>query len=191
MSQDPCLFESHKNDKIMLIAVYVDDMMIATNDDTWLCDVKRELSYASEMKDLGKINYCLGIEFMRDEKNRVYFNQKMYTEKLLERFGMSECKPATTPMQVNHKLNKPNRVDSKEMSKYPFQNLIGALLYLFVTTRPDITFAVNYLSQFNSNYNSEHWIAAKRILRFLKNTSDYGLMYEKNDLNLFGVVDAD
>lgn len=104
---------------------------------------------------------------------------------------MADCKPATTPMQVNCKLSKPDRADIREMDKYPYQNLIGALLHLLVTTRPDITFAVNYLSQFNSNFNNEHWKAAKIILRYLKHTSDFGLMYEKNDLNLFGVVDVD
>ncbi|XP_037958216.1 secreted RxLR effector protein 161-like [Teleopsis dalmanni] len=64
-------------------------------------------------------------------------------------------------------------------------------MYLAVTTRPDIAFAVNFLSQFNSNYNVEHWKAAKRILRYLKGTSNYGLLYEKNNEELYGLVDAD
>lgn len=75
--QDPCLFTVHKNGgKITIVAVYVDDMIIAINDNEWLLDVKRELSHAFEMKDLGEINYCLGIELTRDKENRVYLNQK-------------------------------------------------------------------------------------------------------------------
>lgn len=78
MLQDPCLFISHRNGKIMIIAVYVDDMILATNDRNWLCNVKRELSYVFEMKDSGKVNYCLDIKFTRDEENRVYLNQRNY-----------------------------------------------------------------------------------------------------------------
>ncbi|XP_071626304.1 uncharacterized protein [Temnothorax longispinosus] len=77
------------------------------------------------------------------------------------------------------------------MRKYPFQRLIGALMYLAVSTRPDIAYAVNFLSQFNTNYSTEHWLAAKRILRYLRGTEGHGLMYQKSDIPLYGVVDAD
>lgn len=63
-------------------------------------------------------------------------------------------------------------------------------MHLAVSTRPDI-YAVDYLSQFNTNYNIESWKAAKRLLRYLKGTTDYGLVYERTGLALFGVVDAD
>lgn len=64
-------------------------------------------------------------------------------------------------------------------------------MYLAVTTRPDIAYSVNFMSQFNSNYNEEHWKAAKRILRYLKATLNWCLLYEKGDTKLYGVVDAD
>lgn len=191
LTQDPCMFVSHKNDQIMLIAIYVDDMIIASNDGVWMSKIKRELSEAFEMKDLGRIRMCLGIEFLRDKDKRVYLNQKRYTEEILERFGMSECKAASTPIESNCKLTKPEYVNKEVMGQYPYQNLIGALMYLAVSTRPDIAFAVNYLSQFNTNYNAEHWKAAKRVLRYLRGTSECGLMYERTELSLFGVVDAD
>lgn len=176
---------------MMFIAIYVDDIILATNDDVWLCDVKKQLSYAFEMKDMGRINHCLGIEFTRDEDDRVYLNQSVYLEKVLDRFGMSECKPIMTPMDVNMRLEKPKSMKNDVMSQFPYQSLIGALMYLAVSTRPDIAFAVNYLSQFNTNYDLEHWKAAKRVLRYLKGTPDYGLVYERTGLPLFGVVDAD
>lgn len=189
--QDPCVFVARKGERMMLIAIYVDDIILSTNDSSWLRDVKKHLSSAFEMKDMGRINHCLGIEFTRDEEDRVYLNQSLYLEKVLERFGMSECKPTMTPMDVNVKLEKPKCVKNDVMNQYPYQSLIGALMYLAVTTRPDIAYAVNYLSQFNTNYDVDHWKAAKRVLRYLKGTSDYGLVYERTDLPLFGVVDAD
>lgn len=77
------------------------------------------------------------------------------------------------------------------MKQFPYQRLIGSLMYLAVSTRPDIAYAVNFLSQFNTNYDIEHWKAAKRILRYLKGTIDYGLRYKKIGLPLFGFADAD
>lgn len=64
-------------------------------------------------------------------------------------------------------------------------------MYLAVSMRPDISYAVNFMSQFNMNYTEEHWVAAKRILRYLRGTLDYGLLYQKTDVQLYGVVDAD
>lgn len=104
---------------------------------------------------------------------------------------MQHCKPAKTPIETNGQLKKSTRANEEEMQKYPYQRLIGALMYLAVSTRPDIAYAVNFMSQFNTNYTSEHWVAAKRILRYLKGTVKHGLMYQKSDTPLYGVVDAD
>lgn len=191
LQQDPCVFVARKGERVMLIAIYVDDIILAANDDEWIKSIKRQLSSMFEMKDMGKIGHCLGIEFSRDEENRVYLNQKIYLDKVLERFNMSQCKSITTPIDINVKLEKPECVNDNAMKQFPYQSLIGALMYLAVSTRPDIAYAVNYLSQFNTNYDIEHWKAAKRVLRYLKGTSTYGLVYEKTGLPLFGMVDAD
>ncbi|XP_037818290.1 secreted RxLR effector protein 161-like [Lucilia sericata] len=144
------------------------------------------------MKDIGPVKRCLGIDFDQNLKtNQVFLSQQKYAEVILERFGMADFKPVSTPLVINCGLTCPKVKDEKEMSEYPYQRLIGALMYLTVTTRPDIAYAVNYLSQFNSNYTEEHWKAAKRILRFIRGTIDYGLLYNKTNLKLYGVVDAD
>lgn len=70
------------------------------------------------------------------------------------------------------KLEKPQQVNKGTTEQLPYQSLIGALMYLSISTRPDITHAVNYLSQFNTNYDIQHWNAVKRMLRYLKGTSD-------------------
>ncbi|XP_074042427.1 uncharacterized protein [Leptinotarsa decemlineata] len=78
------------------------------------------------------------------------------------------------------------------MTKIPYQEVIGSILYASQGTRPDITYAVNTVSQFNKNYGKAHWTAVKRILRYLKRTMYAKLVYTKNsDSRLKGYCDAD
>ncbi|XP_073942519.1 uncharacterized protein [Choristoneura fumiferana] len=142
------------------------------------------------MRDLGEINYCLGITFERDEK-QIILKQRQYIETILENFGCKDCKPASTPMDTGLKLTK-GTSPTKEKD-IPYQNLIGSLMYLAVATRPDIMFAVSHLSQFNNCYTSEHFQAAKTVLRYLKGTKqkDLNLTYIKGNMKLEGAADAD
>lgn len=191
-TKDPCLFSKKEGDKILLILIYVDDLLLASNEPEWLNIIKSSLSQSFDMKDLGPVKRCLGIDFHQNlEKNQIFLSQRNYAESILERFGMAQCKPASTPMETNCKLAPPPVKDEKAMSKYPYQRLIGALMYMAVTTRPDIAFAVNYMSQFNSNYNEDHWKSAKRILRYIRGSTDYGLLFSKTNSGLYGVVDSD
>lgn len=177
---------------IVLITVYVDDLLIATNNKSWMGKIKNSLAQSFEMKDLGPVNLCLGIEFQQNmAEHKITLNQREYARNLLEKFNMSECKPVQSPLVTQCKLEKPETPDEGVMRKYPYQNLIGSLIYLAVNTRPDIAFSVNFLSQFNTNYNEEHWQAAKRILRYIKGTIDSCLLYRQDSLQLYGVVDAD
>ncbi|KFD66840.1 hypothetical protein M514_20984 [Trichuris suis] len=104
---------------------------------------------------------------------------------------MQNCKPATTPLAPNLKLTKPLTVSKEEMLRFPYQMLIASLMYLAVATRPDIAYAVSSLSQFNTNYAEEHWKAAKRILRYLKGTSNFGLVCRRSGKPPKGYADAD
>ena len=98
-------------------------------------------------------------------------SQSKYVQHLLERFSMSECKPVSTPINVGEKLCKEmcpkDENERLEAEKLPYQGLVGSLMYLAVSTRPDIAHAVSVLSQFNINYGTAHWTAAKRVLRYL------------------------
>eukprot|EP00253_Pinus_taeda_P022050 PITA_22050 len=87
---------------------------------------------------------------------------------------MQDCKPATTPMEPGLKLSAQS--SSLPVDETLFRQLVGSLIYL-TTTRPDISFAVSYISRFMSAPNADHWIAAKRVLRYVRGTSDYGLLY--------------
>ncbi|XP_071648475.1 uncharacterized protein [Temnothorax longispinosus] len=104
---------------------------------------------------------------------------------------MSDCKPVGTPMDPSVKLSNPKGEHNVEGDKLPYRELVGALNYLAVGTRPDISFACSFLGQLNNHYDKTHWVAAKRVLRYLKGTMDVGLFYTLTDKLLSGFVDAD
>ena len=188
---DPCLYTMKKETRTILLAVYVDDIIIATNNIEQMNELKQNLVRTFKMKDMGPLSYCLGIEFKQDIRRKtISMSQTKYTKEVILRFGMENSKPTKTPLDGSVKLKK---AESEEVNdeNLPYQNLIGSLMYLAVSTRPDISYAVSALSQFNTNYGKEHWNAAKRVLRYLNGTSEYKLVYKPTKKMLEGFVDAD
>ncbi|XP_062557506.1 uncharacterized protein LOC134222364 [Armigeres subalbatus] len=103
---------------------------------------------------------------------------------------MEQCKPVSTPMEAGLQLRK--RETNEKLDK-PYRELIGCLTYLMVTSRPDLSASVNYFSQFQSNPNEDHWVHAKRILRYLQGTANHELVYERltvSDHQVIGFADA-
>ncbi|GJQ75229.1 hypothetical protein Trydic_g9829 [Trypoxylus dichotomus] len=148
------------------------------------------MSNEFELKHLGKAQYCLDIEFnIKNEK--ISLLQKGYIQDVLERFGMTDCKPVSTSLNPNDRLMKSIREPTEEQSKQPYRELVGALTYLSLCTRLDISFEVSYLAQFNDCHRNEHWSAAARVLRYLKGTMNLGIVYKTNKLDLRSYVDVD
>lgn len=186
---DPCLFHIGSGEDITLIATYVDDILVASRDQKKIDELRRGLSKHFEIKNIGPAKHCLGIEFQQS-KQRVTMSQPGYIRSLLERFKMTECHPVVTPLDPGLKLKKAE-VQSDEDLKLPYRELVGALTYLASTTRPDISYAVSFLGQFNNCYSSEHWKVAKRVVRYLKGTIDMGLAFSPDSKPMNGFVDAD
>jgi hypothetical protein len=111
-------------------------------------------------------------------------------EEMLEKFGMADCKPVGTPSDTSQKLltAKAHEVIT---GKVPFQEAVGSLLYLAQCTRPDIAFAVNNVSRFNNQHSDVHWMAVKRIFRYLRETTDLKLRYREPSADLEAYNDAD
>uniref|UniRef100_A0A0A9XU65 Copia protein n=2 Tax=Lygus hesperus TaxID=30085 RepID=A0A0A9XU65_LYGHE len=127
------------------------------------------------------------------DKGELYIDQSDYILQVLKKFRMDDAKPVKTPMEVDV---KPLIVEDKEKQPFsktvPYQEVIGCLLYLSQISRPDIIYAVNTLSRFNKNFQSQHWHAAKRVLRYLKGSVNMRLCYSKNssgDLQVFSDSD--
>lgn len=185
---EPCVFIKNYNDSLTIIALYVDDFFIFSNDHIESENLKKELSNNFQLKDLGQAKQILGMNICIDKvKNVITLDQTEYIDTLLLKFNMVDCKTVETPMEKNLNLNR-----NKETSfSVPYQQLIGSLMYLSVMTRPDISYSVSYLSQFNNCFNNEHWQHAKRLLKYLKKTKDHCLVYKRNSNSLEGFVDAD
>lgn len=187
-SVDPCLYYIGKGENIALIAVYVDDVLIALNDQKKIDSVISCLSQHFDIRDLGEVGFCLGIQFICED-NVIMMRQSSYIDEILKRFKMEECNPVSTPMDPGVKLDREKQF--KGEIDLPYRELVGCLTYLATSTRPDIAFAASHLGQFNSCYNEIHWKAAKRVLRYLKGTKDMGLVYRADSKPLHGYVDSD
>lgn len=128
--------------------------------------------------------------------NEIKISQRGYVYDILKRYCIPECNSASTPLEPNLKLTRATTEASPEemklpQLKLPYRELIGTLTYLALGTRPDICFAVSYLSQFNSCYRLVHWNAAKQVLKYLKGTVNFGITYRPEDKPIRGHVDAD
>ena len=190
LESDPCVYTAKTEEDTMIVVVYVDDMFIASKNLEWIQALKSNLSKKYASKDLGEIRHRLGMEFNKNQED-LQITQKMYTKKILDHFGMTDSKPVQTALDPNVKLLKPESSSNDDMKLYPYRELIGSLMYLAVATRPDIAYAVNFLSQFNTCYTKEHWIAGKRVLRYLKGTPNSGIKFSKCGKDLQGYIDAD
>jgi hypothetical protein len=139
------------------------------------------------MKDLGSLQYILGIHVFEDTE-AVYLNQGAYIDQILKWFGMENCKPISTPAAVDLKLVKED--SSKPVSQTDYQSMIGSLLYLAISTRPDISYSVGALSKFNACPTETHLTAVKRVFRCLQGTRQLMLKYSKVDSEVVGYCDA-
>jgi hypothetical protein len=184
---DHTLFYRHSKQKITILAVYVDDIIITGDDDVEIAKLKECLSQAFEVKDLGKLKYFLGIEVARSSKG-IVLSQRKYTLDLLNDMGMLGCRAASTPIDQNNKVTAES---GESVDKEKYQRLVGRLIYL-CHTRPDISHAVSVVSRYMHDPRDGHMEAAQRILRYLKGTPGKGLWFKSNGhLGVDGYCDAD
>lgn len=185
---EPCLFMKCNNNVKVYVAIFVDDFFVFYNCENTYKGLRSVLESDFKIKDLGQIKNCLGMN-VNVQKNFVTLDQEQFIDNILKRFSMSDCKTSDTPMEVNLKLEK--AVNGNCSETYPYQQLVGSLMYLSVLTRPDICYSISFLSQYNTCYNEIHWKHLKRLLRYLQKTKHFCLIFKKNCSDLHGFVDAD
>lgn len=187
---DPCVYTRKQANELMVILIYVDDILVMCRDPKEIDRFGDRLAELFEIKVLGDLKRCLGMDFTRG-KDGIHINQGTYIRDTLQRFGMQDSNAVSTPLDVGTKLVKGEAWSGSDGEKPPYRELIGCLLYLSVATRPDIAHATSLLSQFNDCFNKVHWSAAKRVLRYLKGTSNQGILYRYGEESMAGYVDAD
>ncbi|GJX69803.1 zinc finger, CCHC-type containing protein [Tanacetum coccineum] len=137
-------------------------------------------------RDHGEDDLILGIR-IKHESNGIAISQSHYIEKVLKKFNYFDCTPVSTPMDTSEKL-MPN--NGQDVSQLEYSRVIGCLMYAMTCTRPDIAFDVGKLSRYTSNPGTQHWQAIQRVLKYLKKTMDYRLMYTSYPSVLEGYTDA-
>ena len=189
-SADPCVYIRAEN-SVSIVAVYVDDLIILTSTQEEMDSVKADLEEKFRMKDMGLLHYCLGITIVQNGGHKcIWMHQNQYILGMLRRYGMADAKPSPTPADLSVKLVKCDDT-SKSIDRVVYQSMVGSLLYVAMATRPDIAHAVGVVSKFSSNPTQAHLTAVKRIMRYLKGTTDLGLKYTADSGNLIGYSDAD
>jgi hypothetical protein len=148
---DPNLYYKVVNDAPVILLLYVDYLFL-TGAEPLIIQCKRELASEFDMKDLGLMHYYLGLEVWQ-KHGEIFLGQGKYVVKILQKFGMMDCKSMATPMVTN--LKKLRDFDSNLVDSSLYRQFIGSLMYL-VNTRPDICFVVNPLSQFQVEPRYEH-----------------------------------
>nr|KYP66838.1 Retrovirus-related Pol polyprotein from transposon TNT 1-94 [Cajanus cajan] len=178
--------------KILIICLYVDDLLITGNSSADIESLKQSLKKEFEMTDLGILSYFLGLEFAYTEKG-IFMHQKKYISEVLKRFNMMGCNPAETPAEINGKLTRSENEASVDGTL--FRQIVGSLRFI-CHSRPEIAFSVGLVSRFMNDPRQPHLVAAKRILRYLKGTLGYGIMFshqtkEDDGLRLVAYSDSD
>lgn len=180
---DPCVFM--KFDKVsgapVIILLYVDDILIISSSSETVQAVKDLIKNRFEIKDLGEANWILKIHIRRF-KHGIFLCQSTYTTSILKEHDLWETSEKSwkrTPMETNWKHDESSpELDGARVTEYV--SLIAKLIYLSQITRPEITFAVNTLAQFQKTPREHNWIALVRICRYLRKTFDWGLYYQKD-----------
>ena len=151
----------HRIDKsIILLLLYVNDMIITSDDFSDIQELKDFLSQQFEMKDLGHLSYFLGLEITHST-DRLYITQVKYASEILSRAGLTDSKTIDTPVEFNAHLTLSGGKPLSNPSLY--RRLVGSLVYLTVT-RPDIFYAIHQVSQYLSAPRSPHYAGVLRIL---------------------------
>lgn len=185
---DPCVYIMID----LIIAIYVDDFLIFYTDSAKLDEIRKKLHGKFKMKDIGMAKNCLGMNINQGD-GFIELDQGRYALEILQKFGMATCKAAVSPSELNQRLSLYTITGDNDIAgRVPYQEVIGSLLYLANATRPDLAYSTSDMSRFNAKHSEEHWIAVKRILRYLRGTPFLKLRFDRGDDSSFhAYCDAD
>ena len=178
-----------------MILLYVDDILLAGSDKS-VADVAAALAQRYTITDDGEPSHFLGVRFERDRKRGVLkLSQEAYARAVLQRFGMEDCTHSDSPAsgrRLTKAMGPADQQERRTMAKVPYRAAVGALMYLAVSTRPDISQALSQVARFSQDPGAQHWQAVQRILRYVAGTLDRGIVYRHQpQLSFFGYADAD
>lgn len=188
---DSCVFTYEMDNNIIYLLLYVDDGLICGNNTEMIEKLLHNLQVEFEITHR-EAEFFVGLQIQMDRhRGTLKLFQKVYAEKILERFNHMHCHPVSTPAEVGKYFSKDDATAIN--SRMPYREAIGSLMYLMVCTRPDIAYIVGVLSRYLEKPSETHWQGVKRILKYLKGTVDHGIHFNlcSKHLQLTTYSDAD
>jgi transposase InsO family protein len=193
---DCCAFILDKGyETCVIVIVYVDDMIIASRVQTEIQRIKLLIRNKFEIDDLGELKYYLGINIER-HADHITVNQRSYITKLIEKYQLEDSRLVHSPLPTNfifdpHENFNLSPNERSYVENFPTRELIGALNYVAVCTRPDISFAVGALARFQDFPNISTCNAIKHLLKYLNTTKDLHLIFSGSINSVVGFCDSD
>ncbi|KAK9048327.1 hypothetical protein SSX86_032710 [Deinandra increscens subsp. villosa] len=185
---DYSLFTKTMGSSVVHLAVYVDDILLTGNDSSEMTNLKSFLDATFKIKDLGNLHYFLGLEVL-SHSTGYSMSQRKFALDLLKEFDDLALPATNSPLPVH--LQLPLNIGDSISDPLQYRRLVGKLNYL-THTRPDLSFAVQFLSQFMQNPKQPHWDAAMHTLRYVRTTPSLGLFFNNQpDYKLEAFCDSD
>lgn len=185
---DTSLFVFRRGAELIYLLLYVDDIVLTASSTTLLHRTITALQQEFSMKDLGDLHHFLGMQVQR-RPDGLFLSQRQYMQEILDRAGMAECKPCSTPVDTCSKVSAQDGTPVSDATD--FRSLAGALQYL-TFTRPDISYAVQQVCLHMHDPREPHLAALKRILRYIRGTLHLGLLLRPSaQFDLVVYSDAD
>ena len=197
LSSEMSVFVRGAGATFVAICLHVDDQNILSPSLPLILELKAQLQSEFGISDEGPTRYFLGLEIERNRTARTLkVHQETFCKTVLERFSMSDCVPAATPLaddsvQLNRGQGPTTAEGVRDMEQYPYRALVGSVMYLMVATRPDLAYAIGRLGSFLCNPGLVHWEAALRVLRYLRGSTSRGITFHAGASVLpYGYCDA-
>ena len=175
---DPCIYSRWRDGKLTIVSLYVDNLSILADSEADKDEIRTTLMAKFKMTDEPD-DLVLGMKMRRTDQG-FFLSQNHTIQHLLEDTNMTDCHPATTPMEcLTVSENDCPEKDTDEwehMQNVPYRETVGKLIHIMRLTRPDIAYAVGVAARYMHNPGQAHWNHVKRILRYLKGTKDFELL---------------
>ena len=177
---DPCLWRLQEGENFILIAIYVDDVVFATNSRKFRNGVVDKLQEAFDVVDQGDLTWIFGTAIKQDMvKGTVELHQRMYIEDLVQQYSPGKEKGRSIPCTSDVlDLETPN--EEGVMLHPQYRTIIGQLMWISIISRPDISFAVSFLARFNSRGTQAHFDSAVKVVNYLNVTKDKKIIYHRD-----------
>ncbi|GKA35427.1 putative ribonuclease H-like domain-containing protein, partial [Tanacetum coccineum] len=185
---DKTLFIRRDKGDILLVQVYVDDIIFGSTKKSLCTEFEKMMHKKFQMSSMGELTFFLGLQ-VKQKEDGIFISQDKYVTEILKKFGFTDVKTASTPMETQKPLLKDE--DGEEVDVHLYRSMIGSLMYL-TSSRPDIMFAVCACARYQVNPKVSHLHAVKRIFRYLKGQPKLGLWYPKDSpFDLVAYTDSD